>query len=172
MAHCRLTCSADTRRVTELRQQHAEFIAQKKAEALESVSILEKPTASRLAAEKQKKGLVIVEAYYGHVDSFTPRGMREQHDEDGGERYIDVTIPIQALVADSKLVIPGGRGKHNLIGFWDPCIGEGKKLRVRYLFRDVLHEVTVDDMAGLKLPVKGASACRSDELITAHAVTL
>ena len=84
--------------------------------------------------------------------------MRETAGDDGvGSSYIDVTVPVQALVSDSKLVIPGGRAKYNLIGFWDPCIAEPKKLRVRYLFRDVLHEVTVDDMAALRIPVKRES---------------
>lgn len=36
----------------------------------------------------------------------------------------------------------------------DPCIGEKKRLRVRYLFRDVVHEVEVDDVSQLRAPVK------------------
>lgn len=39
----------------------------------------------------------------------------------------------------------------------DPCIGEAKKLRVRYLFRDRMHEVTLDDTAALRAPVQGMS---------------
>lgn len=37
----------------------------------------------------------------------------------------------------------------------DPCIGEKKKLRVRYLFRGKMHEVTVDDTSPLRAPVRG-----------------
>jgi hypothetical protein len=37
----------------------------------------------------------------------------------------------------------------------DPCIGENKKLRVRYLFRNRMHQVTVDDIAALRAPLKG-----------------
>lgn len=148
------------RRVKELREEHADFIAEKKSQAEEAISILERPTSLKVAQERAKHGLIIISAHYGNVASFTARGMRENGSEVGSEgavAYIDVTIPVQALVGDSKLVIPGGRAKYNLIGFWDPCIGEPKKLRVRYLFKDVLHEVTVDDMAALRIPVKGES---------------
>ena len=62
--------------------------------------------------------------------------------------------------------------QYNLLGFWahpsipnasvlliellcqDPCIGENKKLRVRYLFRDQLHQVTIDDVSALRIPMK------------------
>lgn len=37
-------------------------------------------------------------------------------------------------------------------GFYDPCIGEAKSLRVRYLFRDSLHEVTIDEIEALAIP--------------------
>lgn len=36
----------------------------------------------------------------------------------------------------------------------DPCIGEAKKLRIRYLFREELHEVTVEDGAELRAPIQ------------------
>lgn len=44
-------------------------------------------------------------------------------DQEGGgegeeEEIIDVTIPVQALVQDGRLYIPGGKGKHNIIGFY------------------------------------------------------
>ena len=154
-----------SRRVRELREEHADFIAEKKAQAEEAISILERPTSVKLAAERAKHGLIIVSAHYGTASAFTARGMKEigsSNPEGPGESgWIDVTLPVQALVGDSKLVIPGGRAKYNLIGFWDPCIGEPKKLRVRYLFKDVLHEVTVDDMSGLRIPVKGELKLRS-----------
>jgi hypothetical protein len=42
-----------------------------------------------------------------------------------------------------------------LTGWQDPCIGESKRLRVRYIFRGAVHEVTVDDSALLRMPLKG-----------------
>lgn len=40
--------------------------------------------------------------------------------------YCDVKLPIQALVNRSRLMIPGGRTKANLLGFYDPAMGEKK----------------------------------------------
>jgi len=37
-------------------------------------------------------------------------------------------------------------------GFYDPCPGEDKQLKIRYEFRDVIHEVTVGDQDPVKLP--------------------
>lgn len=36
----------------------------------------------------------------------------------------------------------------------DPCIGEPKKLRIRYLFRDQVHQVTIDDEQTVRAPIK------------------
>lgn len=138
----------------ELRKDHGEHIAQKRKEALEAVSVMQSSTAKKAQQEREKNGLVILEAYYGYSECFTDRGLKDLTGEGRSESYIDVTIPVQALVNDSTLVIPGGRGKYHLLGFWDPCIGESKKLRVRYMFRGKVHQVTVDDMAALRAPMK------------------
>lgn len=53
-------------------------------------------------------GLIIVSAHYGLASAFTEKGFRLA---DGEEVVIDVTTPVQALVQDGHLVIPGGRGK-------------------------------------------------------------
>jgi DnaJ family protein C protein 11 len=151
--------NADSSRVKDLRKNHADYISEKRKEALEAVSVMQAATAKKAAAEREKNGLVIIEAYYGCAECFTDRGMKERDSDsdDQHESYIDVTIPIQALVNDSTLVIPGGRGKYHLLGLYDPCIGENKKLRVRYSFRGRVHQVTVDDTVGLRAPLKGVS---------------
>lgn len=69
--------------------------------------------------------------------------------------YCDVKIPLQALVSKSKLVIPGGRSKSNLLGFYDPAMGEKKVLRVRYLFRGQLHEAIFADKDPVAMPMRG-----------------
>ena len=40
----------------------------------------------------------------------------------------------------------------NLSGFYDPCPEEEKMLRIRYLFREALHEVTVSDTEPVRIP--------------------
>jgi DnaJ family protein C protein 11 len=47
-------------------------------------------------------GLVIVKAWYGHLENL---------DNDIDEGVIDVTIVIQTLVHESRLTIPGGHSK-------------------------------------------------------------
>ncbi|WVQ99858.1 hypothetical protein IAU59_007001 [Kwoniella sp. CBS 9459] len=141
-------------RIKELREENKEFIVQKRNEALEVVGLMERNVQSKVNAERERNGLVIISAHYGLASLFTPRGFKASEKDEHEEEIIDVTIPIQALVQDGKLYIPGGKGKFNILGFWDPCIGEQKKLRVRYLFRNKLHEVTVDDVGALRAPVK------------------
>lgn len=40
----------------------------------------------------------------------------------------------------------------NLSGFYDPCPEEEKMLRIRYLFRDAIHEVTYGDKEPVRIP--------------------
>ncbi|KAJ1981605.1 hypothetical protein H4R35_000649 [Dimargaris xerosporica] len=69
-------------------------------------------------------------------------------------KLIDVTIPLQTMVTESKLVIPGGKSKADLIGFYDPCFGEPKQLQVTYRFHGRLHTAMIKDTAPLACPLK------------------
>lgn len=40
----------------------------------------------------------------------------------------------------------------NLSGFYDPCPEEEKLLKIRYLFRDAVHEVTYGDKEAVRIP--------------------
>jgi DnaJ family protein C protein 11 len=115
---------------------------------------MERVAESRRDTERRRNGLVILDAKYGRADAFTPRGYREANDDEGFPVIVDVTTSVQMLVVDSRLYVPAGRAKHGLNGFYDPCIGENKRLRVRYLFRGKTHEVTVDDIGSLLAPVQ------------------
>ncbi|WVQ82052.1 hypothetical protein IAT38_004180 [Cryptococcus sp. DSM 104549] len=141
-------------RVRELREENKEFIAQKRVEAKEAMEVMERSVEKLVQYERARNGLIILSAHYGLATSFTENGIIVSEKPEEEEEIIDVTVAIQALVQESKLYIPGGKGKFNILGFYDPCIGENKKLRVRYLFRGKLHEVTVDDVGALRAPVK------------------
>lgn len=141
-------------RVHELQREHKEYTAQKRAEAEEAQLAMERVAESRRDTERRRNGLVILDAKYGRADAFTPRGYREANDDEGFPVIVDVTTSVQMLVVDSRLYVPAGRAKHGLNGFYDPCIGENKRLRVRYLFRGKTHEVTVDDIGSLLAPVQ------------------
>lgn len=44
--------------------------------------------------------------------------------------------------------------KANLPGFYDPCPGEEKVLRIRYKYRNKLYEVTIKDTESLRIPME------------------
>lgn len=99
-------------RIKELREEHADYIAQKKEEAENAILLMGRNAAALAAREKEKGGLVILSAQYGPASAFSSKGVSDD------EAVIDVTIPVQALVQNSKLYIPGGRHKFNLMGFY------------------------------------------------------
>ena len=47
----------------------------------------------------------------------------------------------------------------NLSGFYDPCPEEEKMLRIRYLFREAVHEVTVGDTEPVRIPKQCKRCC-------------
>ena len=47
----------------------------------------------------------------------------------------------------------------NLSGFYDPCPEEEKMLRIRYLFRDAVHEVTFGDKEDVRIPKQCKLCC-------------
>jgi len=99
-------------------------------------------------SEEAVGGLVILQAYYGqlaaHVDEF----------DDDLPLVFDVTVPMQYAVESHRLLLPR-TPKGALPGFYDPCPGEPKSLRVQYRFKGSLHEVTVGDEDELKCPREG-----------------
>ncbi|KAF9919751.1 hypothetical protein FBU30_010595, partial [Linnemannia zychae] len=126
-------------KLQELRKVHAEFIANQRKEAEEAINLLRDTTARKTRQEQEKNGLVIVEAAYGNLSA----GITA-----------DVTVAVQALVDNSQLVMPGGHSKNHILGFYDPCLGEKKQLRIRYEFQKAMHEVIVDDLEHVILPVR------------------
>ncbi|KAG7221553.1 hypothetical protein INR49_017084 [Caranx melampygus] len=66
-------------------------------------------------------------------------------------KVIDVTVPLQCLVKDSKLILTEAT-KSGLPGFYDPCVGEEKSLKVLYQFRGVMHQVLSGDTEPLRIP--------------------
>lgn len=93
--------------------------------------------------ETHRGGLIVQEAWYGVTD-----------EKDGAQHLaIDVTIPIQALVRNSHLYIPGGGSMANLQGFSDPSPSSPKSLRIRYLFRGRPHYANVPEHLPVVLPL-------------------
>ncbi|XP_059470966.1 dnaJ homolog subfamily C member 11 [Neocloeon triangulifer] len=153
------------------RQVNQTRIAQKKREAMASISLMQQ-TFARISSEEDKKnGLVIVVAIYGAASNIetmnpansgsssssgnaSPVSLQPSPSRDIPEDCIDVTVPLQCVVQNSKLYLVEG-SKCEQPGFYDPCIGEDKKLLIRYKFRGKLHEITVDDAESVTIPRPG-----------------
>ncbi|XP_077301854.1 dnaJ homolog subfamily C member 11-like [Arctopsyche grandis] len=105
--------------------------------------------------ETKNKGLIIIKALYGKL----PSGVTQHNvdKEDDGENdslpddVIDVTVPVQCLVKNSKLVLQIS-SKAQLPGFYDTCLGEDKHLSIKYHYIDEIYTCTISDEESLNIP--------------------
>lgn len=125
--------------------EKAQEMMERKHEAEAAVELMTETVERVISIEQSKHGLLILEATYGKIFD------TQAEDELIQPKVVDVRIPLQCLVVDSKLILHES-SKANIPGFYDPCIGEKKHLRVRYEFRGDLHEVTVRDSEPLIIP--------------------
>uniref|UniRef100_A0A8C5KP82 DnaJ homolog subfamily C member 11 n=1 Tax=Jaculus jaculus TaxID=51337 RepID=A0A8C5KP82_JACJA len=126
------------------RESTASDILQKKQEAEAAVRLMQESVRRIIEAEESRMGLIIVNAWYGKF-------VNDRSKKSEKVKVIDVTVPLQCLVKDSKLILTEA-SKAGLPGFYDPCVGEEKNLRVLYQFRGVLHQVMVPDSEALRIP--------------------
>uniref|UniRef100_A0A673MFA6 DnaJ homolog subfamily C member 11 n=1 Tax=Sinocyclocheilus rhinocerous TaxID=307959 RepID=A0A673MFA6_9TELE len=126
------------------RESSASDIAKKKQEAEAAVLLMQESVRRIIEAEESRMGLIILNAWYGKFVTDNSR----KHER---ARVIDVTVPLQCLVKDSKLVLTEA-SKAGLPGFYDPCVGEEKSLKVLYQFRGVMHQVLCGDTEALRIP--------------------
>ena len=132
--------------VAQKRAEKAREILEKKKEAEAAVELMMETVDRVLSTERSRQGLIIVEAWYGKLFDLDPAG-----DRLGMPKVIDVHVPLQCLVVDSKLILREDN-KASIPGFYDPCVGETKYLRVRYELRGTPHEVTVENSESLVIP--------------------
>ncbi|CAI5688329.1 dnaJ homolog subfamily C member 11 [Oreochromis niloticus] len=126
------------------RKSSATDIAKKKQEAESAVLLMQESVRRIIEAEESKMGLIILNAWYGKFVSDTSQKQEKA-------KVIDVTVPLQCLVKDSKLILTEA-SKSGLPGFYDPCVGEEKSLKLLYQFRGVLHQVISADTESLRIP--------------------
>ncbi|CAD5163862.1 unnamed protein product [Musa acuminata subsp. malaccensis] len=102
--------------------------------------------------EVEKDGLVITKAIYGNLR--TARGTEEhlEVDDDVASLILDVTLPLNFLVTNSRLELHKGIKKSGIMGFCDPCPGEPSQLLVEYTFKGKNYKVVVDDYDLLRIP--------------------
>jgi len=129
----------------EAREKHAILIAEKRKEAESAVNLMLGTYEHIVESEQERRGLVILEAWYGKFIS-------KQRQTDKSTPYVvNVTIPIQCLVKNSKLLLADS-AKSQLSGIYDPCIGEEKLLKIIYEFRDNVHEAIFKDEEAVRIP--------------------
>ncbi|XP_029006512.1 dnaJ homolog subfamily C member 11 isoform X2 [Betta splendens] len=126
------------------RKSSATDIAKKKQEAESAVLLMQESVRRIIEAEESKMGLIILNAWYGKFVSDTSQKQEKA-------KVIDVTVPLQCLVKDSKLILTEA-SKTGLPGFYDPCVGEEKSLKLLYQFRGVMHQVISADTEPLRIP--------------------
>ncbi|XP_044138067.1 dnaJ homolog subfamily C member 11 [Bufo gargarizans] len=126
------------------REDSASDVLKKKQEAEAAVRLMQESVRRIIETEESKMGLIILNAWYGKF--VTDNSRRNER-----VKVIDVTVPLQCLVKDSKLILTEA-SKAGLPGFYDPCIGEDKSLKILYQFRGVLHQVMSGDNEPLRIP--------------------
>ncbi|XP_003413534.1 dnaJ homolog subfamily C member 11 isoform X1 [Loxodonta africana] len=126
------------------RESTATDILQKKQEAEAAVRLMQESVRRIIEAEESRMGLIILNAWYGKF-------VNDKSRKNEKVKVIDVTVPLQCLVKDSKLILTEA-SKAGLPGFYDPCVGEEKNLKVLYQFRGVLHQVMALDSEALRIP--------------------
>ncbi|XP_008318440.1 dnaJ homolog subfamily C member 11 [Cynoglossus semilaevis] len=136
---------AQKKQELELQKKSSEVdIAKKKQEAESAVVLMQESVRRIMEAEESKMGLIILNAWYGKFVSDVSQKKEKA-------RVVDVTVPLQCLVKDSKLILTEA-SKGGLPGFYDPCVGEEKSLKILYQFRGVMHQVISADTEPLRIP--------------------
>ena len=123
--------------MAKTQKRYKSVMEQAKQRAQDAINLMRETDEGRRQREEASRGLIIVEAKYGHHGS--------------PDKVIDVTVPLQYQVENGELHLFEST-KANLPGFYDPALGEDKSLMVQYLYRDRLHSIEVDDDEALLLP--------------------
>lgn len=161
-------------KLADLRKRNSALIEERRMAALEAINVLRDAAYKKAEQERRRDGLVILQAYYGKKDTwpeFAAEGVSseelyeqcwriplddttEGESENEEKMWCNVRIAVMILVNKGQLIIPGGRHKSKILGFFDPCMGERKHLIIHYLFRNRLHQTIVDDITQLAAPLR------------------
>lgn len=93
------------KKLEKQRQNNRQRLIEKRKEAEAAIELM-RATYSRICGdEENKRGLIIVKALYGKIAQVTDEVTELAGGENIIHECIDVTIPLQCLVKDSKLVL-------------------------------------------------------------------
>jgi len=136
-----------------------------KEQAMRDVSNMKVTIDRILRRERAARGIVVRAALYGdlrlreHCLEECCSGQRTIEKSDLVGPVIDVALPLQCLVEQHTIVLPGGASasKADLPGFYNPLPLDADaelSLYVLYEFRGLLHEVLIGDRETLSLPFR------------------
>mmetsp|Transcript_56369 Transcript_56369/g.131355 ORF Transcript_56369/g.131355 Transcript_56369/m.131355 type:complete len:364 (+) Transcript_56369:74-1165(+) len=136
-----------------------------KDQALRDANNMQVVLEKVLRREHAVRGVIIKRAFYGDLrlreDCMAEglSGARTIELQDLVGPVVDVALPLQCLVEQHTIVVPGGASasKADLPGFYNPAPLDPHvelSLYVLYEFRSCLHEVIVGDRESLSLPYR------------------
>ncbi|CAG9327454.1 unnamed protein product [Blepharisma stoltei] len=132
------------------KEKESEIEEKKFLHRQELLSII--PNAKRMADEEAaKKGLVVIEAFYGKSDIIEKV---RRNEENNSEEILDVKYLIQHLVENSKLNL-SNTTKSTLPGFYNPCVDASVKpyLYIKYSYGDAIDMVIAKDEDAINIPI-------------------
>lgn len=95
------------RKIDKIKEQNKQRIVEKRKEAEAAVDLMTAQYGRIYEEEERRKGLIIVSAKYGKFDDSSPTTPNNSQATSSFSQYediiIDVTIPLQCLIRDSKL---------------------------------------------------------------------
>ncbi|XP_068635161.1 chaperone protein dnaJ 13 [Aristolochia californica] len=128
-------------------------VREARAAAEKAQQLLQNVATRKTNKQLETGGLVIMRAVYGNQKAFRKRTEARELDDELASQLHDVTIPLKFLVNDAgQLKLHKGVKKSGIMGFYDPCPGEPKKLQVVYTYRGQKYEMMVDDYEELLIP--------------------
>ncbi|CAD8156055.1 unnamed protein product [Paramecium octaurelia] len=120
------------------------------------LNLLEHKTKQNFRYEKENNGLLILFAYYGnaeHIQLLNQQQNKQKYHLQNDLEIIDVTLPCQFNVKNSKLHLPK-YSKSCLFGFCDPCenVNTHKLLLFEYTYKQQKFDKIFDDLDEVILP--------------------
>ncbi|KAI9822698.1 MAG: hypothetical protein M1827_000417 [Pycnora praestabilis] len=126
-------------------------VAKRKEEAGSAVSLMRGQVERNQIIERERGGLVILEATYGVKENFAPTS---DYKTASRRQMIEVTVATAALVQNGQLMMPRWLNKSLILGYYDPAPFTRKILCVRYLFGGKEHVVEVGEREPVHCPMR------------------
>uniref|UniRef100_A0A182QHK4 J domain-containing protein n=1 Tax=Anopheles farauti TaxID=69004 RepID=A0A182QHK4_9DIPT len=146
--------------IERVKETNSTRMAEKRREAESAIALMGALYERIRKDELKSEGLIIVSAMYGKFSDAENVSLEEADDMGFVQQnpyVIDVRIPLQCLVKDSQLTLYSS-SKSELPGFYDPCFGEEKLLKIDYEFRNTSYSSIFGDMDPVRLPVPANDA--------------